>query len=58
MKIQTHFEEQLNALSHGIGAVLGIIGLILLIIYGNSVNFNFFAVFVMGLFLFLLVWKI
>ena len=49
MKIQTHFEEQLNALSHGIGAVLGVVGLILLIIYGNSISLELFSVIVYGL---------
>jgi hemolysin III len=32
MRIQTQFEEQLNAWSHGIGAALGIAALILLIV--------------------------
>ena len=49
MKIQTHFEEQLNALSHGIGAVLGVVGLILLMIYGNSSSLELFSVIVYGL---------
>ena len=49
MKIQTHFEEQLNALSHGIGAVLGVVGLILLIIYENSNSLELFSVIVYGL---------
>ena len=49
MKIQTHFEEQLNALSHGIGAVLGVVGLILLIIYANSSSLELFSVIVYGL---------
>lgn len=49
MKIQTHFEEQLNALSHGAGAVLGVVGLILLIIYGNSSSLELFSVIVYGL---------
>jgi len=49
MKTQTHFEEQLNALSHGIGAVLGVVGLILLIIYSNSSNLELFSVIVYGL---------
>jgi hemolysin III len=49
MKIQTHFEEQLNVLSHGIGAILGVVGLILLMIYSNSSSLELFSVIVYGL---------
>ena len=33
MRLQTDFEEKLNAWSHGLGAVLGLIGLILLVVF-------------------------
>ena len=33
MKTQTKFEEQLNAISHAFGALLGVVALILLIVY-------------------------
>lgn len=50
MKIQTKFEEQLNAWSHGLGALLGIAGLILLIAYNShKTNWSLFGVIVYGL---------
>lgn len=50
MKIQTKIEEQLNAWSHGFGALLGIIGLVLLIKFnGNTTAWSFFSVIVYGL---------
>ena len=36
MAEQTKFEEHLNAISHGVGAILGLIGLGLLITYDTS----------------------
>jgi hemolysin III len=50
MKIQSHFEERLNALTHAIGAVLGIVALVLLIIYNsNKTDYSLFSVIVYGL---------
>jgi len=47
---QTNIEEQLNAISHGIGALLGIAGLILLIIYNNDkTEWSLFSVIVYGI---------
>ncbi|MCO4822918.1 MAG: hemolysin III family protein [Flavobacteriaceae bacterium] len=49
MKIQTKFEEQLNAWSHGIGVLLGILGLVFLIIFNeNKTNWSLFSVIVYG----------
>lgn len=50
MRKQTHFEEQLNAWSHGIGVVLGIVGLILLIVNSNpQTPWSLFSVIIYGL---------
>ena len=50
MRIQTHFEEQLNAWSHGVGAALGIGGLILLIVSLQSQTpYALFSVVLYGL---------
>lgn len=50
MSEQTKLEEQLNAWSHGIGVVLGILGLVLLIINVNKDRpFDLFSVIVYGL---------
>lgn len=50
MRIQTDYEEKLNAWSHGIGAVLGIVGLILLIIFLQKDSpYALFSVIVYGL---------
>ena len=47
---QTKFEEQLNALSHGFGALLGIIGLVLLILNDTEkTTWSLFSVIVYGL---------
>jgi hemolysin III len=47
---QTKFEEQLNAISHGIGALLGIAGLILLIVFNtNKTEWSLFSVIVYGI---------
>ena len=47
--IQSPFEEKLNAWSHGLGAVLGILGLILLVIYTKTNSLELFSVIVYGL---------
>ena len=50
MRIQTPFEEHLNAWSHGVGAALGIAGLILLIVSLQSQTpFALFSVIIYGL---------
>jgi hemolysin III len=47
---QTKFEEQLNAASHGIGALLGIAGLVLLIVFNtNKADWSLFSVIVYGI---------
>jgi hemolysin III len=47
---QTKFEEQLNAASHGIGALLGIAGLVLLIVFNtNKTDWSLFSVIVYGI---------
>jgi hemolysin III len=49
MRIQTKLEEQLNALTHGIGAVLGIAALVLLIVYVDHTKpWSLFSVVVYG----------
>lgn len=49
MRIQTPFEERLNAWSHGLGAVLGVVGLILLILFlQKEVPYALFSVIVYG----------
>jgi len=49
MRVQTPFEEQLNAWSHGAGAILGIVGLVLLILYSDSGALELFSVIVYGI---------
>ena len=50
MKIQTKLEEQLNAMSHAIGALLGIAGLVLLIVSNtDKSNWSLFSVIVYGI---------
>ena len=50
MRIQTPFEEKLNAWSHGLGAALGIVGLILLIVSLKvKTPYALFSVIVYGL---------
>ena len=50
MRVQTKIEEQLNTISHGIGAVLGVAGLILLIILRETdTEWSLFSVMVYGL---------
>lgn len=55
MRRQTTTEERLNAISHGIGAGLGIVALILLIVYSDSeVPRHLFSVIVYGISLIIL----
>ncbi len=50
MRLQTKVEEQLNTYTHGIGAVLSIIGLIILIInYNPEQKWSLFSVLVYGI---------
>lgn len=50
MSVQTKLEEQLNSWSHGIGAALGIVGLILLILFVDKEKpFHLFSVIVYGI---------
>ncbi|WP_282149234.1 PAQR family membrane homeostasis protein TrhA [Algibacter lectus] len=50
MRIQTPFEEKLNALTHGIGAVLGVVALVLLIKYNaHKTPWSLFSVIVYGI---------
>ena len=50
MRIQSPFEERLNAYSHGFGAVLGVVGLILLIVFLQSETpYALFSVIVYGI---------
>jgi hemolysin III len=50
MRIQTKLEEQLNALTHGIGAALGIAALVVLIVYVDSTTpWGLFSVVVYGI---------
>ena len=50
MRIQTPFEEKLNAASHALGIGLGITGLILLILFNtNKTDWSLFSVLVYGI---------
>ncbi|NNF83351.1 MAG: hemolysin III family protein [Flavobacteriaceae bacterium] len=50
MRLQTETEEHLNSITHAIGAMLGIAGLVLLIIYNNSgIQLSLFSVLVYGI---------
>lgn len=50
MRIQTLFEEKLNAFTHGIGALFGIVALVLLIIFDtNKTDWSLFSVIVYGI---------
>ena len=50
MRIQTRLEEQLNALTHAIGALLGIAGLVLLIVLDtHKTDYSLFSVIVYGI---------
>jgi hemolysin III len=49
MRIQSPFEEKLNAISHAIGALFGIVALTLLIIYNsNKTAYSLFSIMVYG----------
>ena len=50
MRIQTPFEERLNAWSHALGAALGITGLVLLIVFlKQETPYALFSVIVYGI---------
>jgi len=50
MKLQSRFEENLNAQTHALGALLGIVALILLIIYDtHKTAYSLFGVIVYGI---------
>ena len=50
MRIQTKFEEKLNAISHAIGALLGVAALVLLIIFDtHKTDWSLFGVIVYGI---------
>jgi len=50
MRTQTPFEEKLNALTHGVGALFGVIALVLLILHNsNKTDWSLFSVIVYGL---------
>lgn len=50
MRIQTPFEEKLNALTHGVGAVLGVAALVLLVIYNtHKTPWSLFSVIIYGI---------
>ncbi len=50
MSVQTKIEEQLNAVSHAIGALLGIAGLVLLILFNtNKTDWSLFSVIIYGI---------
>jgi hemolysin III len=50
MRQQTKLEEKLNALSHGIGALLGIAGLVLLLVFNQHKNsYSLLSVIIYGI---------
>ena len=50
MRIQTPFEEKLNAISHAIGALFGIAALVLLIVFNSEKTaWSLFSVIVYGI---------
>lgn len=50
MRIQSDFEEKLNAWTHGFGAILGIAGLVLLVTFKeHKTDWSLFAVIVYGI---------
>ncbi|MCF7560924.1 hemolysin III family protein [Sabulilitoribacter multivorans] len=50
MRVQTPFEEKLNAISHAIGAIFGVVALVLLINYDNNkANWSLFSVIIYGI---------
>lgn len=48
MRVQTNHEELLNTVSHAFGALLGVVGLILLLLYRREVDWSLFSVLVYG----------
>ncbi|WP_325578387.1 PAQR family membrane homeostasis protein TrhA [Gelidibacter sp.] len=49
MRMQSPFEEKLNAWTHGVGAILGVVGLALLISYGeHKTDWSLMSVIVYG----------
>jgi hemolysin III len=55
MHTQSDFEERLNAMSHGLGALLGICAIVLLIVYDTSKTvYSLFSVLVYGISIFIL----
>lgn len=49
MSDQTRLEEQLNTLSHGVGALLGIAGLVILLVKQDGAAWSLFSVLVYGI---------
>lgn len=50
MKLQSQFEEKLNALTHALGAILGIVALVLLMVFDtHKTPWSLFSVIVYGL---------
>ena len=50
MRVQTLFEERLNALTHAVGALMGVVALVLLVVYNsNKTSWSLFSVIVYGL---------
>ncbi|MDO5981302.1 PAQR family membrane homeostasis protein TrhA [Flavivirga spongiicola] len=50
MRIQTLFEEKLNAATHAVGVLFGIVALILLIVFDNQkTNWSLFSIIVYGI---------
>ncbi|MGG8496333.1 PAQR family membrane homeostasis protein TrhA [Tenacibaculum sp. TC6] len=49
MKAQTAFEEKLNTLSHALGAFLGVVGLIVLLLKSTHKSWSTFSIIVYGL---------
>ena len=50
MRSQTTLEEQLNTITHAIGSLLGIAGLVLLLVFNsNKTDWSLFSVIVYGI---------
>lgn len=50
MRIQTAFEERWNAITHGLGALLGVAGLVLLIVFDQQKStYSLFSVIIYGI---------
>ncbi|WP_111309494.1 PAQR family membrane homeostasis protein TrhA [Confluentibacter sediminis] len=50
MRIQSPFEEKLNAISHAVGALFGICALLILMVYNtNKTEYSLFSIIVYGL---------